>query len=96
VLWIGVEDQSGRLAELQRRMEDEFAVEGFAKENRAYKPHLTIARLRRPEGARKLAQIHLQTNFGFVQIRVNEFVLFRSQLSPRGSIYTVISKHGLI
>lgn len=96
VLWIGVEDRSGRLVELQRRMEDEFAVEGFAKENRAYKPHLTIARLRRPEGARELAEIHLQTNFGFVEIRVNEFVIFRSQLSPKGSIYTVISKHGFI
>lgn len=94
VLWIGVKDPSGQLTELQRRFEEECAKEGFAKENRAYKPHLTIARLRHPEGARKLAETHLQTKFSPIEIRVNEVVLFRSQLSPKGSIYTVISKHG--
>lgn len=95
VLWIGVEDSSGRLSELQQRLEEEFAVEGFAKENRAYKPHLTIARLRRPEESRQLAQTHVQTNFGFSEIRVNEIVLFRSQLGPKGSTYTAISNHSL-
>lgn len=96
VLWIGIEDSSGRLSDLQQRLEEEFAREGFPKENRGYRPHLTIARLRRPEDARQLAEAHIQTKFGLTTIRVNEFVLFRSQLSPKGSIYTVISKHGFI
>ena len=95
VLWIGVEDSSGRLADLQQRLEEEFACEGFAKEDRGYRPHLTIARLRRLEDARQLAEAHIQTKFSFIEVVVNEFVLFRSQLSPKGSIYTVISKHGL-
>lgn len=95
VLWIGVEDPSGQLSALHRRFEEECAIAGFPKENRAYKPHLTTARLRRPENARQLAAAHLQTKFDLIEIRVTEFVLFRSQLSPKGSIYTVISKHGL-
>ena len=95
VLWIGVEDASGRLSDLQQRLEEEFAREGLPKEDRGYRPHLTIARLRRPEDARQLAEAHIQTKFSFIEVRVNEFVLFRSQLSPKGSIYTVISKHGL-
>lgn len=94
VLWIGVEDPSGQLSALQRRFEEECVREGFAKEDRAYKPHLTIARIRRPEGARKLAETHLQTNFEAVEISVSEIVLFRSELSPKGSRYTAISKHG--
>lgn len=93
VLWIGVEDSSGRLSDLQQRLEEEFAREGFAKEDRGYRPHLTIARLRRPEDARQLAEAHIQTKFSLIEVRVNEFVLFRSQLSPKGSIYTVISNH---
>ncbi len=93
ILWIGVEDSSGRLSDLQQRLEDEFAREGFPKEDRGYRPHLTIARLRRPEDARPLAEAHIQTKFSFIEVPVNEFVLFRSQLSPTGSIYTVISKH---
>jgi 2'-5' RNA ligase len=95
VLWIGVEDPSGRLLELQQRLEEEFAKEGFAKENRAYSPHLTIARLRSPDGARRLAETHLQTKFSLIDVRVTEFVLFRSELSPQGSRYTSISKHEL-
>lgn len=96
VLWIGVEDSSGRLSDLQQRLEEEFAREGFAKEDRGFRPHLTIARLRKPEDARQLAEDHIQTKFSFIELPVNEFVLFRSELSPKGSIYTVISKHGLI
>jgi RNA 2',3'-cyclic 3'-phosphodiesterase len=95
VLWIGVEDSSGQLAELQQRFDEECAREGFAKEDRSYKPHLTIARLRRPEGARQLAESHLKIKFTITEIDVNEFVVFRSQLSPKGSIYTPISKHEL-
>lgn len=95
VLWIGV-DLNDQLKALHGRLEEELAVDGFPKENRAYKPHLTIARLRRPEGARQLAETHLETKFSFIEIRVNEVVVFRSQLSPKGSIYTVISKHGFM
>lgn len=96
VLWVGVEDASAQLLDLQQRLEEEFAREGFAKEDRGFRPHLTIARLRRPEDARQLAEAHIQTKFDSIEVPVNEFVLFRSDLSPKGSIYTVISKHAFI
>jgi len=91
VLWIGVSDPSGQLTALQEKFEDECAAEGFAKEDRAYRPHLTIARLRRPEDARDLAETHLQMKFEPVDVAVKELVVFRSELSPKGSKYTVIS-----
>jgi RNA 2',3'-cyclic 3'-phosphodiesterase len=91
VLWIGVSDPSGQLTALQEKFENECAAEGFPKENRAYSPHLTIARLRRPEGARHLADAHLQMKFESTEIELNEIVVFRSELSPKGSKYTVIS-----
>lgn len=93
VLWIGVSDPSGNLSALQERLENECATEGFPKENRAYRPHLTIARLRRPEGARPLADTHLQMQFNAAEIKLNELIVFRSELSPKGSKYTPISTH---
>jgi 2'-5' RNA ligase len=93
VLWIGVEDASGKLLELQQRLEDEFAREGFAKEDRAFKPHLTIARIRKPHGANCLAEAHLRIEFAAVKITLNELVVFRSELSPKGSKYTAVSRH---
>jgi RNA 2',3'-cyclic 3'-phosphodiesterase len=95
VLWVGVEDSTGRLSDLQQRLEEEFAREGFPKEARGFRPHLTIARLRRPEDARELAEAHIQTKFNLIEVPVNEIVVFRSELSPKGSRYTSISKHGL-
>jgi 2'-5' RNA ligase len=91
VLWIGVSDPSGQLNALQEKFENECAAEGFAKEDRAYRPHLTIARLRKPESARSLSEAHLKLQFAAVQVVVKELVVFRSELSPKGSKYTVIS-----
>lgn len=93
VLWIGVNDPSGQLAALQKSFEDECAAEGFPKEDRPYKPHLTIARLRKPE--RQLADTHLQMTFNPIEIAVHELIVFRSELSSKGSRYTAISRHQL-
>src|SRR6476660_5612991 len=50
VLWIGVNDSSGQLKLLHQRIDEECAKRGFEKDARAYRPHLTIARIRKPEG----------------------------------------------
>jgi 2'-5' RNA ligase len=93
VLWIGVSDPSGNLSALQQRLEDEYAIEGFEKEDRVFRPHLTIARLRRPEGARRLADAHLQMEFRPSEITLSELIVFRSELSSKGSKYSAISRH---
>lgn len=95
VLWIGVSDPSGQLSALQEKFEDECAAEGFAKEDRAYRPHLTIARLRKPEVARSLADAHLKMPFETILIDLTELVVFRSELSSKGSRYTPVSKVSL-
>jgi 2'-5' RNA ligase len=95
VLWIGVEDASNALANLHKQLENEFAREGFPKEERAFRPHLTIARIRKPHNAARLAQTHLAAKFELVEISLNELVLFRSELSCKGSKYTAISRHRL-
>ena len=92
VLWIGVTDSSGQLTALQEKFENECAAEGFPKEDRAYRPHLTIARLRKPEGARQLADTHVRMQFEPIDIAVKELVVFRSELSPKRSRYTPISR----
>ena len=95
VLWIGVSDPSGKLSELQRQFENECAKEGFEKEDRSYRPHLTIARLRKPEGSRQLADGHLKMKFEPAEITLSELIVFRSELSSKGSKYTAISRHEL-
>jgi 2'-5' RNA ligase len=95
VLWLGVRDDSGWLAEMQARLERECAKEGFAKEGRPFNPHLTLARLRKPHGARMLANAHEEMIFEPVKVVVSEVLVISSELSGEGSKYTVISTHPL-
>lgn len=93
VLWIGIEDASGALVNLQKQLEHEFVREGFPKEERVFRPHLTIARIRKPHNSDRLAQAHLGMEFSSVAIELSELVLFRSELSSKGSKYTPLSRH---
>jgi RNA 2',3'-cyclic 3'-phosphodiesterase len=95
VLWIGVSDPSGQLSALQQQLENDCAAVGFPKEDRAYRPHLTIARIRKPDGARRLAETHLNVQFNSLPLTLNELIVFRSELSSKGSNYTALSHHHL-
>ena len=93
VLWLGVKDESGQLARLQRRLEEECEADGFPREPRAFKPHLTVARLRTPQGAHALSEAHRRTPFGPQHFEVSELLVIRSELGPGGSRYTPLSCH---
>lgn len=95
VLWLGVADASGRLARLHARLEDECTREGFPRERREFSPHLTLARLRVPAGARELAALHKETDFEPVSFPVTQLKVIRSELGPDGSRYTTVTSHEL-
>ncbi len=95
VLWVGISDPEGGLANLHLQIEIEGEREGFTREARQFHPHLTLARLRTREGARELARVHEELQFAPEEITVNELLLIRSELSSTGSKYSTISKHAL-
>ena len=95
VLWLGVDDYSGKLTQLQAALDDECLRLGFAKEARAFNPHLTIARGRKPQGARALALAHKEIGFPPMEVSVRELTVIRSELSSQGSNYTALSRHAL-
>jgi 2'-5' RNA ligase len=93
VLWLGVGHGAVMLQDLQRRLDEECARAGFKPEARAFHPHVTIARLRSPEGAGDLSRLHLQTEFAPVSFSVDELVVMRSELRPDGAVHTPVSRH---
>jgi len=96
VLWLGVSDDGGELTYLQARLEDECEREGFAREARLFRPHLTIARVRVTDaGARRAAAAHLELNFAPVWTPIEALAVLRSELGPGGSCYTLCSRHQL-
>jgi 2'-5' RNA ligase len=95
VLWLGVRDASGSLTRLQLKLEDECERVGFGREARPFHPHLTIARLRRPEGARRLAALHQDNGFAPIEVSVDDLIVMQSHLGPGGSRYTELARHKL-
>jgi 2'-5' RNA ligase len=93
VLWVGIEDLNGTLARFYLRFEEECAKAGFKKEMRAFHPHLTLARLRKPQHARALAQAHTRLQLEPIEFTASELLVIRSELSSGGSKYTTISRH---
>jgi len=88
VLWVGLEGKP--LAHLAATVEDALAPMGFAREKRAFKPHLTIGRWRDSAGRSDLLRRELERSqrqdFGSSQ--VNEVIFFQSVLKPGGAVYT--------
>lgn len=48
VLWVGLDDPAGVLADLAQDLSDSFEPLGYAAEKRAFTPHLTLARFNVP------------------------------------------------
>jgi 2'-5' RNA ligase len=95
ILWIGVDDPRDGLKTLVERLESECEQEGFPREQRPFSPHLTIGRLRKPNGAREVAIQHQEMGFEEVEVAVNQLLVIRSELTSSGPHYSVLSRFGL-
>lgn len=93
IVWIGIHEGYTGLRALHDEVEG-VLIRRFPREGREFKAHLTIARIRR--GGRALAPLlerFADEDFGTIHIR--EFKLKRSELTPRGPIYTDIEVYPL-
>ena len=88
VVWIGVEHEA-RLELLHHDLEIAGETEGFEIEGRAFRPHITLARVRVPlvdECARRLARSARAIDFSATQ-HVAELTLFESTRAEAGATY---------
>jgi RNA 2',3'-cyclic 3'-phosphodiesterase len=91
-LWIGVADAGGDLARLQNNLETLCETAGFARDARAFHPHVTTARLRGDPDDKPLVAAHVEMKFSRLEWTATEFVLLESVLEPRGSHYAVVAR----
>ncbi|MFA5315923.1 MAG: RNA 2',3'-cyclic phosphodiesterase, partial [Dehalococcoidales bacterium] len=82
VIWVGLEGNLDKLLELKTRLDSELSLLGFPPEERAFSPHLTLARLRNrvsPPEQERLAKLISDTTPGIVpQMSVSSLSLMRS------------------
>jgi 2'-5' RNA ligase len=91
VVWAGLTAGAGEAAAIQRDLEAGLGRLGFAREARRFAPHLTLGRVRSPQNVPALlAHIGAVGEFSAGEVAVTHLDLMRSQLDPRGSIYTAL------
>lgn len=96
VLWAGLNGETHELIRLQQNLEQKLEQSlvplGFKKENRSFKAHLTIARIKQAKHRiypKDLVQvIEKNGNFESESFTVNEIILYQSVLKPTGAVYT--------
>jgi 2'-5' RNA ligase len=99
VFWVGVSGELDKLSALQQNIDSALAALGFAKEERPFVAHLTLARIREgasPAERRDFGELVDSTTFqDKYPVEVAAVRLMRSQLTPAGAIYTCLSVVGL-
>jgi len=91
VIWIDVEDSS-EFVSLMKEVNIEL---NYIKENDHQEvPHLTIARVKNVRDKDKLLDF-LEKRKEFGLMVVNKLVLYESELTPEGPVYTVVEEFGL-
>ena len=104
ILWLGIREDTGRLAALQGAVEEIAVAAGFAPEGRAFAPHLTLARIARGTASADVTCIgeaiahvshapHVQT-WGR-RVPVAHVVFMQSDLQPQGAVYTALDRIAL-
>lgn len=94
VLWLGVTEGAARLVVLAERLRRALQSGGFAPEERPFRPHLTVGRVR-PRGE-KWARMALSTIVPgeLARCTVREACLMQSVLGKGGATHTVIETFG--
>ena len=93
VLWAGLAEGAQPLVALARSVEAALERRGFEREGGRFEAHLTIGRVREPgpdwtEGLERGSAL-IAAAAAAARFRVDRVVTVHSQLSPKGSIYTV-------
>ncbi|HYS27521.1 MAG TPA: RNA 2',3'-cyclic phosphodiesterase [Vicinamibacterales bacterium] len=88
VLWVGVAAGREELIAAERDISARLARLGIPGEDRAYSPHLTLARVREPAGLRSAQLLEGLTDRTVGTVHIDAITLFQSKLSPKGPTYT--------
>lgn len=96
VLWVGIKGEIDKLVAWQQRLDNGLVPLGFAREARAFTPHLTLARLRegcspgdRRDFGEMVAKTPVEVSYKFNVTGLN---FMKSQLLPGGAVYSRLAE----
>ena len=94
VVWLGLGGQTEQVAQMAQAVQTALEPLGFAPEDRAFRPHLTLGRVRRPrKGAKAPSTAPLSRALAALataagpSFKADQAVLMKSTLTKSGPIY---------
>jgi 2'-5' RNA ligase len=100
VVWVGMQEPTGRLSALQDGIEEVMAPFGYPPEGRGFTPHLTLGRVRRRTPRSEVTQVGevvtSTTVESLAEVPADHFALIRSVLKPTGAEYTTLEEFPLL
>ncbi|OPY13046.1 MAG: 2',5' RNA ligase family [Syntrophus sp. PtaB.Bin001] len=94
VVWLGLEGDIISLKALQKEVDQELALCGFSREDRSFRAHLTLARIKSVKGLSGLDRaMNKSETFDAGLFRADALTLFRSNLTPQGAIYSKLASY---
>jgi RNA 2',3'-cyclic 3'-phosphodiesterase len=93
VIWTGIDKGKDEISKLANEIESAMGKLGFPKENRPFNPHLTIGRVREINHPSEMTKALENPNVGEIgEFTVDKINFIKSQLDPKGSIYTTLAE----
>jgi len=93
VLWVGIREGADKLRDIFNQLEPHLQSLGFKADSRGFSPHLTIARVRSGRNKGELAKfVNENLNYEFGTVRAECLRLKRSDLTPKGPIYSTLKE----
>ena len=96
VLWCGITGDVERLINLQKKLDGDFAALGFPAEDRSFKAHLTLARIKDSRDITGMSEaLKKYDSFKAGEFIADKLFLLQSNLSPQGAVYTKLAEFAL-
>jgi len=93
VIWAAVAEGATELTALAAAVEKACGLHGFAEEERPFRAHLTVGRVRRPApDARLEAAIAEMRDRDLGEMEAGRVLLMRSDLRPGGPVYHILNE----
>ncbi len=97
VLWAGLIGETDSMMSLHAKLEQAFSDFGFKKDPRALRLHLTLGRAKSAfkDKAALVTLVEKMAEEEFSSFDINELVLYKSELTKEGPIYTALRRFPL-
>ncbi len=94
VVWAGISKGADQLRNVFSQLEPRLQSLGFTPDPKGFSPHLTIARVRSATHKAELAEfIQKNAEFNFGTVKAEYLRLKRSELTPKGPIYSTLKEY---